>query len=144
MDSKAASDLRLVDPLKGREGTVFDKPAPTGPPSPPKRQIPHHLMKLMKFLDGVVANESTLLDLCLDRAMEIVAFNCGKRRVGVDFDTNTPPEGYAQLAAPLAVELYRQSLESVKDRADEYAVILKEAQEEMARGQKPGPSILVP
>lgn len=135
--SKLVTDL--VDPLSGREGTVFDKQAPTGPPTPVLRDIPPHLRKIEKFFESLVADEGLLMDCALDRAMAIVQFNCAKRRAGADFFASEPatPEGVAALSAPLAVELYKQALASVLDRKEEYVSLLKEAQEEARRGSSP-------
>ncbi len=134
MDSNQAdSSLRLL------EGTQFDKQPPQGPPTPLRRSIPPHLRKIEAFFEGLVADEALLMDCALDRAMEIVQFNCAKRRAGADFFNSEPttPEGVAALSAPLAIELYKQGLEAVKGRLDEYTALLKEAQEEARRGSAP-------
>jgi hypothetical protein len=144
---KQQNSLHLVnDPLQGREGTVFDKPAPTGPPTPPIRAIPPHLKKVIQFFSGIIADEGLLLDLCVDRAVEIVEYNYRKRVAGQDFfsDQQPTPAHFVGMAAPLAVELYKSALAAVGDRKDEYAKLLAEAQEEMTRGQRPASSILTP
>lgn len=138
-------DLRLVDPLNGREGTVFDKPAPTGPPTPQVRSIPPHLKKVINFFEGIIADEGLLLDLCVDRAVGIVDFNYRKRLVGQDyFGEPLTPAHMIGMAAPLATELYKQVIAAIVDRKDEYAKLLVEAQEEMTRGQRPTSPILTP
>jgi hypothetical protein len=137
--------LHLLDPLNGNEGTVFDKPAPSGPPSPPARSIPPHLQKVIRFFEGIIADEGLVLDLCVDRAVGIVDFNYRKRLVGSDFFGDQPTAAnFVAMAAPLAAELYKQVLASIADRKDEYAKLLSEAQEEMTRGQRPASSILTP
>lgn len=142
---QAGNSLHLVDPLNGKEGTVFDKPAPSGPPTPPSRNIPLHLGKVIRFFEGIIADESLLLDLCVDRAVGIVEFNYKKRLVGNDFFGDQPTAAhFVGMAAPLAVELYKQVLESIGARQDEYAVLLKEAQKEMESAARPASSILVP
>lgn len=142
---QADSALHLVDPLNGKEGTVFDKPAPTGPPTPPSRQIPVHLGKVIRFFESIIADESLLLDLCVDRAVGIVEFNYKKRLVGNDFFGDQPTAAhFVGMAAPLAVELYKQVLESIGARQDEYAALLKEAQKEMESASRKGSSILLP
>ena len=147
-ESKPKSALELLDgvgdPLKPKGGTVFDNPGPAGPPQPMKRPIPPHLGKVAKFLGGIVANEALLLDLCLDRATDIVKFNFEKRAAGTDLMQEISALHFVGAAAPLAVELYKQALESVKDNADEYKKLVEEAQKEMASAPKSGPSILVP
>lgn len=141
----ADSPLRLINPVNGREGTVFDKPAPTGPPTPPIRSIPPHLQKVIRFFEGIIADEGLLLDLCVDRAVGIVEYNYRKRLVGQDFFGEQPtPAHFVGMAAPLATELYKQVIASIGDRKDEYAKLLVEAQEEMTRGQRPTSPILTP
>lgn len=132
--------------LNGPEGTFFDKPPPTGPPTPPTRSIPIHLAKIVQFFQGIIADEGLLLDLCLDRAMGIVEFNYKKRLVGSDFFNENPPGPFhfAGVAAPLAVELYKAVLVSVNDRGAEYTKLLEEAQETSSNERTPHPVIFVP
>lgn len=140
-----SSTLRMVDPLDGREGTVFDKPAPTGPPTPPSRAIPPHLKKLVLFMEGKIADEALLLDLCMDRAVGIVEFNYKKRLVGSDFFGEQPSAAhFIGMAVPLAVELYKQVLLSITDDKDAYAALLAEAQKELQLASRPVSKILTP
>jgi len=142
---QAGSPLHLVDPLNGKEGTVFDKPAPTGPPTPPSRSIPIHLAKVIRFFESIIADEGLLLDLCVDRAVGIVEFNYKKRLVGNDFFGDQPTVAhFVGMAAPLATELYKQVLASIEARQDEYGALLAEAQKEMERASRPASSILIP
>ncbi len=145
--SQVDSPFSLIkDPLNGREGTVFDQPAPTGPPNAPTRSIPPHLGKVLQFMTGIIADESLLLDLCVDRAVEIVKFNYDKRAYGNDLMTEQQPTPmhFVGMAGPLAVELYKQVLTSIMDRKDEYATLLAEAQKEMQSAGRPTPKIFVP
>lgn len=140
-----SSTLRMVDPLDGKEGTVFDKAAPSGPPTPPVRSIPPHLKKLVLFMESKIADESLLLDLCVDRCVGIVKFNYEKRLVGSDFFGEQPSAAhFIGMAAPLAVELYKQVLAAIVDDKDAYAALLVEAQKEMERGSRPASKILTP
>ena len=143
---KQPNSLRLVgDPLNGREGTVFDKPAPSGPPTTPVRSLPPHLKKVIQFFEGIIADEGLLLDLCVDRAVGIVEYNYRKRAFGSDlFQDNPTPLHYLSMASPLATELYKQVLVSIGDHADEYKKLMDEAQEEMKRGDRPASPILTP
>lgn len=146
MEKQPANSLHLVnDPLRGKEGTVFDKEAPTGPPTPPSRSIPPHLKKVISFFEGIIADEGLLLDLCVDRAVGIVEFNYKKRMAGNDFFGEQPTTAhFVSMATPLASELYKQVLASVLDRKEEYGKLMAEAQEEMLRGQRPTSRILTP
>lgn len=148
MESTSKSSFELLkgmnDPLKGKEGTVFDQPAPSGPPQPIVRQIPSHLAEIAKFLGSVVADEALLLDICMDRATDILIFNFKKRAAGNDLMQEISALHFVGAATPLAVELYKQSIEAVKDRKDEYLKLLTEAQEEMKRVTRPTSPILTP
>lgn len=150
MEKQQPSSLHLVgtpanDPLNGREGTVFDKPAPTGPPTPPTRALPPHLKKVIQFFEGIIADEGLLLDLCVDRAVGIVEYNYRKRLAGSDYFGDQPTAAhFVGMAAPLATELYKQVLVSIGDRAAEYKKLMDEAQEEMTRGARPASTILTP
>jgi len=145
VEKQPQSSIHLVDPLNGREGTVFDKQAPSGPPSPPVRAIPPHLRKVIEFFEGIIADEGLLLDLCVDRAVGIVEYNYKKRLVGQDFFGDQPtPAHFVGMAAPLATELYKQVIASIVDRKDEYAKLLWEANQEMKRGERPASPILTP
>lgn len=142
---RADSSLHLIDPLNGKEGTVFDKPAPSGPPTPPSRNIPVHLGNVIRFFESIIADEGLLLDLCVDRAVGIVEYNYKKRLVGNDFFGDQPTAAhFVGMATPLATELYKQVLESIAARQDEYTVLLKEAQKEMESAARKGSSILIP
>lgn len=129
----------VSDPLKGKEGTVFDKPGPTGPPGEAKRQVPPHLQKLVKFFSSIIADEGLLLDLCMDRATSIVEFNYRKRSAGVDMMGEVSPLNFIGPAAMLSVELYKEVLKNISGREKEYQAILEEAQKEMALGAQPAP-----
>ena len=146
MDQLRKPDLKLVDPLNGGEGTVFDKPAPTAPPQAPVREIPTHLKKIVQFFSEIIADEGLLLDLCVDRAVGIVEYNYKKRAFGSDFFQGEQPTPihFIMTAGPLATELYKQVLASIAGRADEYAAILKEAQDEASRKSGTPPLIQIP
>src|SRR3972149_3361276 len=104
----SASDPTLVN---------WDKNAPTGPPTPPDRAIPTNLAKIHNFFKSIIADEAMVLDLCLERAMDIVKFNVEKGLVGIDYFAGdasggsaiSHPVSYAAIAGPLAVELYKQA-----------------------------------
>jgi hypothetical protein len=149
MASKPEGSMRLLnevnDPLSGKEGTVFDKPGPQGPPAPVKRQIPPHLQEMFKFLSSKIADEGLLLDLCMDRATSIVEFNFRKRAAGVDMMGEVTPLHFIGPAAMLTVELYKQVLVAVSADEKTYKEILDRAQKEMERGRSPAsPAIFVP
>ncbi len=137
MDSNNRPPTQAPGILMGKEGTFFDKPAPTGPPIPKKRAIPPHLAKIVKFFEAIAADEGLLLDVCVDKAVSIVAENYEKRVVGIDMFGDQPsPAQFIGIAGPIAVELYKQVLLSIKDRADEYTQLVTEANEEIKLAQE--------
>lgn len=150
--SSEGPDLRLVDPAtpetaQRKEGTFWDKPSPTGPPAPAQRNIPHHLDGVMKFFSEVIADEGILLDLCLDRATEMVKYNIEKRMVGSDLlqdGGQMHPFNLVAAASPIAIELYKNVLTSIVQRKDDYEKVLAEAQEKMKNGPRKALSILLP
>lgn len=125
------------------EGTHWDKPAPTDNPTIAPRAIPKHLLKIVNFFQGIVMDESLVLDLCLERSMEIVQQNVLKKTVGIDQFQEFGPMQYAAVAGPLTVELYKQVLQSIKDREGEYDELLKAATRERERAATPEASRIV-
>ena len=149
--SSKGPELKLVDPeapdVGRKEGVFWDKQAPSGPPAPLERNIPKHLASVMKFFGEVISDEGILLDLCLDRATEMVEFNVKKRMFGIDVIQDggqMHPFNLVAAASPLAIELYKNVLASIDGRREEYEVALKAAQEEMKNGPGKTPSIFVP
>lgn len=134
-----------TDIAKGPQGTFFDKSAPTGPPTPERRNIPKALLPIVAFFEGIIADEGLLLDLCTDKAISIVEFNYKKRLVGNDFfGEQLTGANFCGIATPLAVELYKQVLLSVKDRSDDYQKLVKTATEEIRAHERKSPIILQP
>lgn len=145
MDSPQVSSPSAQQPP---EGTFWDKAAPTEPPAPPRRNLPAHLGEIIRFFDGIIADEGLLLDLCLDRVVGIVEFNFKKRLVGIDLMAQDQPTAlhFMGVAAPLTVELYKQVLAALNDpdRRAEYMKLVAEAQEEMKRAPSPVSRIIQP
>lgn len=130
-------------PLDAPDGTVWDKPAPDGPPQPKELVIPPHLTKLAKFFRNVIADESLVLEMCLDRCIDMVKVAISNRTAGIEVWDPTNPfhaVNYAQIAGPLTVELYKETLKAIEGRKDEFETILGEAKRELERS-KPGPKI---
>lgn len=148
MADNSGPDLRLVEPNspgQNREGTFWDKPAPTAPPVDLPRRIPRHLTDVVKFFNSVISDEGILLDLCLERATEMVEFNVKKRLFGIDQIQDggqMHPFNLVAAASPLAIELYKNVLVSIGDRKDEYEALLQAAKEKL--GGEKGPIILTP
>ena len=127
------------------EGVNWDKPAPTDNPTIAPRAIPKHLLKIVNFFQGIILDESLVMDLCLERAMEIVQQNVLKKTVGIDQFQEFGPMQYAAVAGPLTVELYKQVLQSVNQRSEEYDKLFQEAKTERERAATPPASrIIVP
>ena len=143
--------LVVAGPPPTTDGTTWDKPAPTEPPNAKVREIPKHLTKIVAFMTGIVADEALLLDLAFEKAMDIVKRNVESKIVGVDHWTGDnagggpfTPAHYAAVAAPLAVELYKQALLSVKDQEKEYNRLFEEMLREREAASPGGPRIVIP
>ncbi len=127
------------------EGVHWDKDAPTDNPAASPRAIPKHLLKIVNFFQGIVLDESLVLDLCLERCMEIVQTNVSRKSVGTDHMQDFSSAQYAAIAGPMTVELYKQVLASITERQDEYQKLFKEAAAERERNNTPEPArIIVP
>ncbi len=124
----------------GEDGpdTKWGKQEADGPPTPVERPIPPHLKKIGHFMSGIVADEGLLLDLCFEEAYRIVEMNIRKRAAGIDFfAADSTPINLGTIAAPLAVELYKQALKAIEGRQDEYNALVQEildAREKKAEG----------
>jgi hypothetical protein len=112
----------------------WDKPAPTGPPTPLVRVYPEWMKGLVEWLDSIVGDEALVLDLAMGRAVEIVEFHHHRGLAGIDFFPEagsgmTPSRiNMVAVAAPLAVELYKQVLAALSTvRKDEFAAKVGEA-----------------
>lgn len=134
------------------DGTKWDKEAPSGPPTPEKLEIPKHLEKIVQFFNGIVMDESLLVDLCLERCMEIVRRNVESKIVGSDHWAGDgqagggpyTPAHYAAVAGPLTVELYKQVLLAIDGRQEEYDKLREEMNREREKSSPGGPRIIVP
>lgn len=116
-----------------RQGTMWDKEAPKGPPTPEARQVPEWFEDVYRWMQGTVNDEGLLLDLCLERAIGIVEFNHNRGMAGIDF---FPEAGGGQapsrahflaIASPLAVELYKQVLTSISQNKSEFQKLVEAA-----------------
>lgn len=131
------------------DGTQWDKEAPTGPPTPQQRAIPKHLERIVRFFNGIVMDESLLIDLCLERCMEIVKRNVEASMVGSDHfaadggGNPYTPAHYAAVAGPLTVELYKQVLNAIGGRQEEYGKLVEEMNREREKTSPGGPRIIV-
>lgn len=103
----------------GAEEVHWDKDAPQGPPTPLVRQVPEWFADVYRFLQTVAADEGLVLDICLERAIEIVRFNHDRGLVGIDLMPDLVGQqslnrtGLVAMSIPLAVELYKQVLASL-------------------------------
>jgi len=118
------------------EGTVWDKPGPTAPPGTPRENVPDWFLPVRAYLENLVSEESIVLDLSYRKAFEIVDGTYRRGAVGIDCFVDETGSGggsriqVARAAAPLAVELYRQVIESLGTvRAEEFRKVLQRALE---------------
>jgi hypothetical protein len=123
------SDPKLILP---DESAAPNFAAPSGPPTPMARQVPDWFRPVYEWINGVVRDEGLVLDLCLERAIEIAEFNHNRGMVGIDhfMENQIPPRTQmVAFAVPLATELYRQVLASIDQHKGEFSAILKAALE---------------
>lgn len=142
-DEAKPDPTAVLGPPPVFDGTKWDKDAPTGPPNPPKLAIPKHLERIVGFFNGIVMDESLLIDLCLERCIGIVERNVNSKIYGVDHFADANPTQYAAIAAPLTVELYKQVLNAISGRQDEYGKLVEEMNREREKNSPGGPRIIV-
>ena len=114
-----------LPPESEHQDQNFD--APTGPPGFKIQRVSEAYLPVQKFFEEILYGESLLLDLSFERSMKIVELNLAANRAGIDnfIESGVSPVlATAQLAAPLAVELYKQALASINQ--PENAARLKE------------------
>lgn len=103
--------------------------APTGPPTPMRRDIPGWFKPIHDYLAQVIADESIVLDLCLERAIQIVEFNHNAGMAGIDhfIENATPPRTQmVAFAIPVATELYKQVLASIDRDKKKFEALVAE------------------
>lgn len=121
-------------------GTRFDKDAPKGPPEPEVRRVPEWFEDVLKWLQGTVNDEGLILDLCLERAIQIVEFNHNRGMAGIDYFPEANGNGgisasriqFTAIAAPLAAELYKQVLAAVMKNNAEFTRLVEAALQKKA------------
>lgn len=148
-DEPKPDPVAVLGPPPVFDGTKWDKEAPSGPPTPQKLAIPKHLERIVGFFNGIIMDESLLIDLCLDRCMEIVRRNVESKMVGSDHFAGDgggspyTPAHYAAVAGPLTVELYKQVLKAIEGRQGEYGKLVEEMNREREKNSPGGPRIIV-
>lgn len=124
-----------VEPPATAQEVRFDRPAPTAPPGRPVLKIPPWFAEVYAWIGGIVADEGVVLDICLERATQIVQGIHDRGLVGIDHFPEVqggmaPTRmNMVAVAAPLAVELYKQVLASINERKGEFAALLARAQD---------------
>jgi hypothetical protein len=124
---------------------MWDKEAPKGPPTPEVRQVPGWFSDVYQWMRGVVNDEGLLLDLCVERALEIVRFNHDRGLAGIDFFPEAGGGGgapnraqFLAISTPLAVELYKQVLTSIDRNKGEFQKLVEAALAKKAVVEKHG------
>jgi hypothetical protein len=121
------------------DGTRWDKPAPTAPPNAKGIEVPPHLGEISAFFQEIVLSESLVLEMCFDHSINIVTDAVNRRLVGTDNFAGDgenamgpfTPTHYAGIAAPLAVELYKNVIISIGAQEDRYKELTKRAAEKL-------------
>ena len=148
----ARAQMRVVGPPPVQDVTRWDKEPPTESPTPKKIPIPKHLNKIVDFFQGIIHSEALLIDLCLERCMDIVERNVTSKMVGIDHFAGEgqggagpfTPVNFAAIAGPLTVELYKQALKAIESREAEYQALYAEMQEELKKNGASKSSIVLP
>jgi len=113
----------------------WDKPSPKTNPGVAERVVPEWFENVYQWLKGLVADESLVLDLCVERTIEIVQHNHDRGMVGIDHFPEAGGNGgmtanrisIVATAMPLAVELYKQTLASIKEKEAEFGNLVADA-----------------
>ena len=131
MGETVSDDLpRLVTDEPDQPPVIDRAKAPTGPPTPMTRDIPAWFKSVHDWIGQVVADESIVLDLCLERAIQIVKFNHDRGMAGIDYfvESNTPPQTQmVAFAIPLAAELYKQVLAAIARDSEKFEKLVADA-----------------
>lgn len=137
--AQGAPPLTAIGGEGAPDGTRWDRPAPTGPPGAQGIEIPPHLKEISSFFQEIVLSEGLVLEICLDEAINMVTDAVNRRLVGTDNyagdgENNIgpfTPTHYAGIAAPLAVELYKNVVLSIGAQEDRYKELTKKASEKL-------------
>lgn len=138
--------------LSEPDGTFPDKDGPNGPPGKKAKPIPAHLKKIVNFFQAIVADEALLLEMCFEQCMVIVRESVSSNAAGADYFSGPNGDGgasftpghYATIAGPMACALYKEVLEAIKGRAQEYEELFNDSvrEREKAAGKPPSGIII--
>lgn len=122
-------------PVRPGPGEVlWDKPAPDGPPVPVVRKYPDWFEPIHAFIASAVADEGVVMDLAIEKAIDVVKFNHDRGAYGIDLFPKA--EGgsalgrseLVMLALPVAIKLYEETVKSLAgDRKDEFKAVVEKA-----------------
>jgi hypothetical protein len=128
-------DNATAAPTSGEpHGVLWDKAAPDGPPQPVVRQYPDWFQSIHAFITAAVADEGVVMDLAIEKAVEVVKFNHDRGACGIDLFPKA--EGgsalgrseLVMLSLPIAIELYKETVKSLAgDRKDEFKAVVEKA-----------------
>ena len=123
IDSPSGRPLKLVLPGQDPEPEIVaarDKPGPIAPPGEVSRGLPEWTSPIVDFLRQEISDEALVLDLCLEKAIEVVDWNYQKSIVGIEHFGDGAGGGpgatrpiICGIAGPLALRLYEEVLKSV-------------------------------
>ncbi len=136
-DYETAKKTLILDPSAqsaDSQGTVDTKAPPEGPPQPLVRRYPARLAPIVAWIEEIVANEGLVLDLCMDKAMQIIDFHYKRGLVGIDYfpehqNGQAPTRfKFVAIATPLAVRLFEEVEKAIESRKDELAALVVKMQ----------------
>ncbi len=145
-DSPPDSPLKLVLPGQDPQPEIVaarDKPGPMAPPGEVSRGLPEWTGPIVDFLRQEISDESLVLDLCLEKAIEVVEWNYQKGLVGIEHFGEGAGGGSGAtrpivcgIAGPLALRLYEEVLKSINGpKKEEFESAVSEAFELKKKGE---------
>lgn len=139
---EAARDILIRPDAEPMDVNWDKKPPPTAPPDGPERVIPEHLKPVWAWFTQIIADESILLDLAMERAITLVEFHHNRGMVGIDYFPEAQPNGapltrasLIAIAGQLAIPLYQEANKAVEQRKGELLALM-----ETAKGSVPTPN----
>lgn len=124
---------------------AHDKPGPTAPPGVVSRGLPEWTDPIVDFLKQEISDEALVMDLCLEKAIEIVDWNYQKGLVGNEHFGEGAGGGPAPtrplvcgIAGPIAIRLYEEVLKSLNGpKKKEFKEVVDKAFEKKAADDTP-------
>ncbi len=119
-DSTPKLILQGQSPTEPEILAARDKPGPMAPPGEVSRGLPEWTDPLVNFLRQQISDEALVMDLCLEKAIEMVEWNYQKGLVGIEHFGEGSGGGAGPtrpiicgIAGPIALRLYEEVLKGI-------------------------------